>query len=83
MMDDTPRRPSLLRALAGFVILVSSLVVLMMGIVLLVTALQRGAYNERPMIEAFGILSIGDAVKSRMDQLEFERDQLTHYLHGQ
>lgn len=30
-----------------------------------------------------GILSIGDAVKSRMDQLEFERDQLTHYLHGQ
>ncbi|MCC7124207.1 MAG: hypothetical protein IT178_05125 [Acidobacteria bacterium] len=58
-MNDTPRRPSLLRALAGFVILVSSLVVLMMGIVLLVTALQRGAYNERPMIEAFGILSIG------------------------
>ena len=30
-----------------------------------------------------GVLSIGDAVKSRMDQLEFERDQLTHYLHGQ
>ena len=30
-----------------------------------------------------GILSIGDAVKTRMDQLEFERDQLTHYLHGQ
>jgi CBS domain-containing protein len=30
-----------------------------------------------------GLLSIGDAVKSRMDQLEFERDQLTHYLHGQ
>lgn len=29
-----------------------------------------------------GVLSIGDAVKSRMDQLEFERDQLTHYLHG-
>ena len=27
--------------------------------------------------------NIGDAVKSRMDQLEFERDQLTHYLHGQ
>lgn len=30
-----------------------------------------------------GVLSIGDAVKSRMDELEFERDQLTHYLHGQ
>jgi CBS domain-containing protein len=30
-----------------------------------------------------GLLSIGDAVNSRMDQLEFERDQLTHYLHGQ
>lgn len=30
-----------------------------------------------------GVVSIGDAVKSRMDQLEFERDQLTHYLHGQ
>jgi len=30
-----------------------------------------------------GVLSIGDAVKTRMDQLEFERDQLTHYLHGQ
>lgn len=30
-----------------------------------------------------GILSIGDAVKSRMDQLEFERDQLSNYLHGQ
>lgn len=30
-----------------------------------------------------GLLSIGDAVKSRMDQLEFERDQLSHYVHGQ
>jgi len=29
-----------------------------------------------------GILSIGDAVKYRMDQLEFERDQLTHYVSG-
>ncbi|EFQ82961.1 CBS domain protein [Aeromicrobium marinum DSM 15272] len=27
-----------------------------------------------------GILSVGDAVKHRMDQLEFERDQLTSYL---
>jgi CBS domain-containing protein len=29
-----------------------------------------------------GVLSIGDAVKYRMDQLEFERDQLTHYVAG-
>ena len=39
-----------------------------------------------PIVESdrlVGVLSIGDAVKSRMDELEFERDQLTHYLHGQ
>lgn len=29
-----------------------------------------------------GILSIGDAVKHRMEQLEFERDQLNHYVAG-
>lgn len=29
-----------------------------------------------------GVLSIGDAVKFRMDQLEFERDQLTNYVTG-
>lgn len=28
-----------------------------------------------------GIISIGDVVKSRIDELEFERDQLDHYLH--
>ena len=27
-----------------------------------------------------GVLSIGDAVKYRMDQLEFERDQLNNYV---
>ena len=32
--------------------------------------------------EIVGVLSIGDAVKFRMDQLEFERDQLTHYVAG-
>lgn len=32
--------------------------------------------------EVVGLLSIGDAVKFRMDQLEFERDQLTHYVQG-
>ena len=29
-----------------------------------------------------GVLSIGDAVKARMDQLEFERDQLNNYVAG-
>ena len=29
-----------------------------------------------------GIISIGDIVKQRIDQLEFERDQLDHYVHG-
>ena len=28
-----------------------------------------------------GIISIGDVVKSRMSQLEFERDQLDSYVH--
>lgn len=28
-----------------------------------------------------GIISIGDVVKHRMDQLEFERDQLDSYVH--
>ena len=29
-----------------------------------------------------GIVSIGDVVKHRMSELEFERDQLDHYVHG-
>ncbi len=29
-----------------------------------------------------GIISIGDVVKSRMRELEFERDQLDSYVHG-
>jgi CBS domain-containing protein len=28
-----------------------------------------------------GVVSIGDVVKSRINQLEFERDQLDHYVH--
>ena len=28
-----------------------------------------------------GIISIGDVVKNRIGELEFERDQLDHYLH--
>ncbi len=29
-----------------------------------------------------GLVSIGDVVKSRMSELEFERDQLDSYVHG-
>jgi hypothetical protein len=29
-----------------------------------------------------GIISIGDVVKSRIDELEFERDQLESYVSG-
>ena len=38
-----------------------------------------------PVIEddtVVGVLSIGDAVKHRMEQLEFERDQLNSYVAG-
>lgn len=30
-----------------------------------------------------GIISIGDVVKHRMSELEFERDQLDHFVHSQ
>jgi hypothetical protein len=29
-----------------------------------------------------GIMSIGDVVKSRMSELQFERDQLDSYVHS-
>lgn len=31
--------------------------------------------------ELVGIISIGDVVKAHIDQIEFERDQLTSYVH--
>jgi CBS domain-containing protein len=37
-----------------------------------------------PVVEGgrlVGIVSIGDVVKHRIDQLQFERDQLDHYVH--
>ncbi len=37
-----------------------------------------------PVVEGdklVGIVSIGDIVKHRMDQLQFERDQLDSYVH--
>ena len=39
----------------------------------------RAGGHQRP---AERIISIGDIVKHRIDQLEFERDQLDHYVHG-
>jgi signal-transduction protein with cAMP-binding, CBS, and nucleotidyltransferase domain len=33
--------------------------------------------------ELHGIISIGDVVKSRMSELEFERDQLDNFVHSQ
>lgn len=48
-----------------------------------------GSMTERrfrhvPVVEgdrAVGIVSIGDLVKHKIDQLQFERDQLDHYVH--
>ena len=33
--------------------------------------------------ELVGIISIGDVVKSHIDRVEFERDQLDSYVHQQ
>lgn len=49
----------------------------------LMSAMTEHRVRHIPVIdhdEIVGVLSIGDAVKFRMDQLEFERDQLTHYV---
>jgi CBS domain-containing protein len=42
-------------------------------------------FRHVPVVEngrLIGIVSIGDVVKSRMGELEFERDQLDSYVHG-
>jgi CBS domain-containing protein len=42
-------------------------------------------FRHMPVVEngrLVGIVSIGDVVKSRMQDLEFERDQLGSYVHG-
>jgi len=59
MADSPPPRTSFLRMLLAVVSLVSALVVIAIGFVLLVTRLEGGAYNERPMVEALGVLGIG------------------------
>ena len=47
--------------------------------------MTAGRFRHVPVVEdgrLRGIVSIGDVVKSRMSQLEFERDQLDSYVHG-
>lgn len=51
----------------------------------LMATMTRHRVRHIPILEEgriVGILSIGDAVKHRMDQLEFERDQLSNYVSG-
>jgi CBS domain-containing protein len=47
--------------------------------------MTSGRFRHVPVVddgELVGIVSIGDAVKSRMDQLELEKDQLASYVTG-
>jgi CBS domain-containing protein len=47
--------------------------------------MTTGRFRHVPVVQdgrLRGIVSIGDVVKSRMSQLEFERDQLDSYVHG-
>lgn len=49
----------------------------------LMTSMTEHRVRHIPVLEngeIVGVLSIGDAVKFRMDQLEFERDQLENYV---
>ncbi len=51
----------------------------------LLLAMTQHRIRHIPVIDdgkLIGVLSIGDAVKHRMDQLEFERDQLNKYVSG-
>lgn len=51
----------------------------------LMIAMTEHRVRHIPVLEngrLVGVLSIGDAVKHRMDQLEFERDQLNKYVTG-
>jgi Mg/Co/Ni transporter MgtE len=47
--------------------------------------MTAGRFRHLPVVdgdELVGIVSIGDAVKSRIDQLEVEREQLASYVTG-
>jgi CBS domain-containing protein len=51
----------------------------------LMTLMTEQRVRHVPIVEnerLVGVLSIGDAVKHRMQQLEFERDQLNNYVAG-
>lgn len=51
----------------------------------LLTTMTEHRVRHVPVLEndrLIGVLSIGDAVKHRMDQLAFERDQLSNYVAG-
>ena len=50
----------------------------------LMSIMTERRFRHIPVVEdgkLTGIVSIGDVVKSRMSELEFERDQLDHYVH--
>lgn len=50
----------------------------------LMQVMTQGRVRHVPVVadgRLTGIISIGDVVKSRIDQLEFERDQLDSYIH--
>ena len=50
----------------------------------LASEMTRGRFRHSPVLvdgHLAGIVSIGDVVKRRIDQLEFERDQLDNYVH--
>jgi CBS domain-containing protein len=51
----------------------------------LMQLMTEGRFRHIPVVTEgtlTGIVSIGDVVKSRMSELEFERDQLDSYVHG-
>ena len=51
----------------------------------LLLAMTQHRIRHIPVIDdgkLIGVLNIGDAIKHRMDQLEFERDQLNKYVSG-
>lgn len=51
----------------------------------LMQVMTTGRFRHMPVLEEgrlVGIVSIGDVVKHRMDELEFERDQLDSYVHS-
>ena len=47
--------------------------------------MTTGRFRHMPVLDdgrLVGIVSIGDVVKHRMNELEFERDQLDSYVHS-